>query len=259
MMSPQSARKAEELGYTNIKVFTTGLPSWKKDKNLVVSEPKYVMDMQKKDIAHVIVDLRKKRDARKGHIKGAVGIPADKLEGHRDEFPKQKDAPVILYSAEGVDAKAFGIVRGWGYKNASVLSGGAGGWTSAGGKLVKGRPEKKIVYEPKPLPGTITADEFNGIIAGKPADKLVLDVRDADEVMGGILPGAVHIPMGELAKRMSELPKGKEIIIYCTTGIRAMMAHDALEKQGYKSRYLNEVIQVAEDGSYEIATSETAD
>ena len=41
MMSPQSARKAEELGYTNIRVFTTGLPSWKKDKcsvgNLVES------------------------------------------------------------------------------------------------------------------------------------------------------------------------------------------------------------------------------
>jgi rhodanese-related sulfurtransferase len=252
MMSPQSARKAEELGYANIKVFTTGLPSWKKDKNLVLSEPQYVMDMQKKDIAHVIVDLRKKRAARKGHIKGAVNIPADKLDGYKDEFPKQKDAPIILYSAEGVDAEAFGIVRGWGYKNTSVLSGGASGWTAAGGKLVKGRPEKEITYEPKPLPGTITANEFNKIMTEKPSDKLVLDVRDADEVMGGMLPGAVHIPVGELAERMSKLPKNKEIIIHCTTGIRAMMAHDALEKQGYKSRYLNEVIQVAGDGSYEI-------
>jgi rhodanese-related sulfurtransferase len=252
MMSPESARKAEALGYTNVKVFTFGFQAWKIDGNLVVSEPGYVMDMQAKDIAHVVVDLRKKRDARKRHIKGAVNITSDKLERYRDEFPKQKGAPIILYTAEGVDAEAFGIVRGWGYKNASVLNGGASGWTAAGGELVKGKTEKKIVYEPRPLPGTVTAEEFKRIVDEKPADKLVIDVRDADEVEGGMLPGAVNIPMGELAERIKELPKDKEIIIHSRTGIRAMMAHEALGERGYNSRYLNEVIQVAGDGSYEI-------
>ncbi len=252
MMSPESARKAEALGYTNVKVFTSGFQAWKIDGNLVVSEPGYMMDMQAKDIAHVVVDLRKSRDARKGHIKGAVNIPADKIERYKDEFPKQKDALIILYTAEGVDAEVFGMVRGWGYKNVSVLSGGASGWSAAGGELIKGKTEKEVAYEPKPLPGTIPADEFKNIVSQKPADKLVLDVRDADEVEVGVLPGAVNIPLGELSERMSELPKDKEIIVHSRTGIRAMMAQEALKEQGYNSRYLSEVIQVAEDGSFEI-------
>jgi rhodanese-related sulfurtransferase len=253
VMSPLSARKAEALGYTNLKVFTTGLPAWKKDSNVVVTSPEHVMGMIEKDIAHVLVDLRAPKAAEAGHIKGAVNIPADKLAGARDMFPSRMDAPVILYTDEGYDASAFATVRGWGYKNASLLEGGARGWEPAGGRLFAGKTEAKIVYEPKPLPGTITGEEFAKVVETKPADKVILDVRDADEVMAGKLPGAVHIPVGELAERMAELPTDKEILIHCTTGIRAMMAHDALAKKGYRARYLNEVIQVASDGSFEIA------
>jgi rhodanese-related sulfurtransferase len=251
-MSPLSARKAEELGHTNLKVFRTGLPSWKKDKNLVVSEPAYIMDMTKKDIAHVLVDLRGKRAARKGHISGAVNIPAKKLARAKEQFPKQKSAPVILYTDEGIDKAAFATVRGWGYGNASVLNGGLSGWKAAGGKLATGKPAKDIVYEPKPIPGTIPIEEFKKTVAALPPDKLILDVRNHDEVAGGKLAVATHIPVEELPGRMSELPKDKEIIIHCTTGIRAMMAQETLAKEGFNARYLNEVIQVAPDGSFEI-------
>lgn len=251
-MSPLSARKAEALGYTNLKVFTTGLPSWKKDKNLVVTSPRHVMGMIQKDVAHVLVDLRGPSAAEAGHIRGAVNIPAGKLSGAKDMFPAEKDAPIVLYTDEGYDAGAFATVRGWGYKNASVLAGGAKGWEPAGGRLFAGKPDAKIAYEPKPIPGTVPAEEFAKAVENQLGGKVILDVRDNDEVMAGMLPGAVHIPAGELAERMSELPKDKEILIHCTTGIRAMMAYDALTKQGYKARYLNEVIQVASDGSFEI-------
>jgi len=251
-MSPLSARKAEAFGYKNLKVFTTGLPSWKKDSNLVVTEPGHLKGLIEKDIAHVLIDLRDAKSASAGHIKGAVNIPSDKLEGAKDLFPAQMEAPVILYSGDGIDAGAFKTVRTWGYKNASVLSGGVKGWQAAGGALAQGRPATKIAYEPKPLPGTVPADEFKKAVAERPADKAILDVRDSDEVSGGKLPGALHIPVGELAERMAELPKDKEILIHCTTGIRAMMAQEALAKQGFRARYLNSVIQIAPDGSFEI-------
>ncbi len=251
-MSPLSARKAEELGYTNLKVFRTGLPSWKKDKNLVVSETAYILNIIKKDIARVIVDLRGKRAARKGHIPGAVNIPAGKLAKYKEQFPKQKSAPVILYTDEGMDEAAFATVRGWGYRNTSVLNGGLSGWKAGGGKLVTGKLAKKIVYEPKPIPGTITVGEFKKTVAALPQDKLILDVRSHDEVAGGKLAVATHIPVEEIAERIRELPKDKEIIIHCDTGVRAMMAQETLEKKGYRVRYLNEVIQVAPDGSFEI-------
>jgi rhodanese-related sulfurtransferase len=46
--------------------------------------------------------------------------------------------------------------------------------------------------------------------------KLVLvDVREPSEIKeSGMIPGAIHIPMAQLDKRMAELPKNAEIIFY---------------------------------------------
>jgi rhodanese-related sulfurtransferase/DNA-binding transcriptional ArsR family regulator len=44
---------------------------------------------------------------------------------------------------------------------------------------------------------------------------IVLDVRPASEYEAGHIEGAVSIPLGELAERMKELPRGKEVVAYC--------------------------------------------
>jgi hydroxyacylglutathione hydrolase len=44
---------------------------------------------------------------------------------------------------------------------------------------------------------------------------VVVDVRDASEIKeSGAIPGAIHIPMGQIQKRMSELPQNAEIVFY---------------------------------------------
>jgi hypothetical protein len=44
---------------------------------------------------------------------------------------------------------------------------------------------------------------------------VVVDVRDASEIKeGGAIPGAIHIPMAQIEKRMGELPKNAEIVFY---------------------------------------------
>jgi rhodanese-related sulfurtransferase len=44
---------------------------------------------------------------------------------------------------------------------------------------------------------------------------VVVDVRENKEIAeGGAIPGAIHIPMGQLEKRMGELPKNAEIVFY---------------------------------------------
>jgi rhodanese-related sulfurtransferase len=67
-----------------------------------------------------------------------------------------------------------------------------------------------------------------------------------------MLPGAVNIPLDDLEARVAELPRDKELIIHCNTGIMAGMAQGKLEKQGYKTKILNAIVQVDADGSYEI-------
>jgi len=69
---------------------------------------------------------------------------------------------------------------------------------------------------------------------------VVLDVRPPEEYSAGHLPGAVNIPIHELAKRLKELPKRKEIIAYCR-GPYCLMSYDAvslLRTKGIKARRL---------------------
>jgi rhodanese-related sulfurtransferase len=56
---------------------------------------------------------------------------------------------------------------------------------------------------------------------------VVLDVRPAVEFAAGHIPGAVSIPVDELAERMSELPDAVEVVAYCR-GAYCVMAHEAV-------------------------------
>jgi rhodanese-related sulfurtransferase len=198
--------------------------------------------------AYVLVDLRSKKATTAGHIKGAVSIPAAELAAAKDTFPKKKSAPVILYNDAPASAETFALVRGWGYKNTTVLKGGAKAWD---GKFFPGDPGSKIVYVKKLKPGQISIAEFKKIAADKPSDKLILDVRDAG--MEGHIPGGLDIPQAQLADRLAEIPKDKEIIIHCNTGVLASMSIKTLKDNGYQARYLNAVVQISPDGSLEIS------
>jgi len=83
------------------------------------------------------------------------------------------------------------------------------------------------------------------------ANQLILDVRTSDEVKDGILKNSKHIPLDEIEKRVGELPKGKEMLIHCSTGARAEMAKAALDKAGIKSRVLIADVE-CEQGKCEI-------
>lgn len=69
-------------------------------------------------------------------------------------------------------------------------------------------------------------------------DAVILDVRPGPEYAGGHLPGAVHIPLEQLTRRLAELPRDREIVAYCR-GRYCVLAHDAvrlLNAKGFHAR-----------------------
>jgi rhodanese-related sulfurtransferase/DNA-binding transcriptional ArsR family regulator len=60
-----------------------------------------------------------------------------------------------------------------------------------------------------------------------PPSALVLDVRPAEEYWAGHIPGALSIPVAELAGRLGELPEDTEVVVYCR-GEYCVMAYDAV-------------------------------
>jgi rhodanese-related sulfurtransferase len=73
-------------------------------------------------------------------------------------------------------------------------------------------------------------------------DLVVLDVRPAAEYAAGHLPGAVSIPVGELRRRLADLPADREIVAYCR-GPYCAFAHEAvglLRDEGFAARRLED-------------------
>ena len=73
-------------------------------------------------------------------------------------------------------------------------------------------------------------------------DLVVLDVRPAAEYAAGHVPGAVSIPVGELRRRLAELPADREVVAYCR-GPYCAFAHEAvglLREEGLAARRLED-------------------
>jgi rhodanese-related sulfurtransferase len=61
----------------------------------------------------------------------------------------------------------------------------------------------------------------------------LVDVRELKEWNNGHIPGAIHIPLGELAGRTNELIKETPVITICRSGHRSLAAADELIAQGF--------------------------
>ncbi|MBC7115134.1 MAG: FAD-dependent oxidoreductase, partial [Archaeoglobi archaeon] len=62
----------------------------------------------------------------------------------------------------------------------------------------------------------------------------LLDVRNEKEVKKGMIKGAVNIPLDELEEKIDEIPKDREVICYCATGLRSYIACRKLMQRGFR-------------------------
>jgi NADPH-dependent 2,4-dienoyl-CoA reductase/sulfur reductase-like enzyme/peroxiredoxin family protein/rhodanese-related sulfurtransferase/TusA-related sulfurtransferase len=88
------------------------------------------------------------------------------------------------------------------------------------------------------LRGTVELFTISDLKNFAEKNALLLDVRDIVEVENGFINGAVNIPVNELRARMEELPKDKEIWVYCAVGLRGYIASRILMQNGYKVKNL---------------------
>jgi rhodanese-related sulfurtransferase len=83
---------------------------------------------------------------------------------------------------------------------------------------------------------SITTDELRARL-NQGEDPTIIDVREAEEVAGGMIPGALHIPLGEITLRHHEIERSKDIILVCRSGKRSQKAYEFLKTQGFKNLF----------------------
>jgi rhodanese-related sulfurtransferase len=101
-------------------------------------------------------------------------------------------------------------------------------------KVVKDYREAKNSLE------VLTMEELLDRMKAK--NVILLDVRPADEFEKGHIPGAINMPVSELAKKLKKLPKNKQYIAYCR-GPFCVFADEAihlLTRNGFRAKRLEQ-------------------
>ena len=101
-------------------------------------------------------------------------------------------------------------------------------------------PAARDAYLGEDTTGEMSHEELRSRVAA--GDVVVLDVRPVEEYQAGHIPGALSIPVDELADRINELPEDVEIVVYCR-GEYCVLAYDAvrlLTDRGRRAIRLND-------------------
>jgi hydroxyacylglutathione hydrolase len=170
------------------------------------------------DAGEWVVDLRSRTAFAAGHVRGTLNFEA---EGSLATYlgwliPWQMPLTLLASSPDEITAAQRELCRIGIDEIAAAASGAASDWAGAADRLA--------TYRVATFADLTDHHAGNGGFA-------VLDVRRRSEWMAGHLPGAVHIPLHELAGRMGELPDA-EIWVHCQGGYRAAVAASMLAAAG---------------------------
>jgi len=76
-------------------------------------------------------------------------------------------------------------------------------------------------------------------LAGLGEGQMLIDVRTFQEHAQGSIPGAVCAPVDELRERLDELPRDKDLLVFCQVGLRGYVAARMLAQHGFRVRNLS--------------------
>ena len=165
----------------------------------------------------MLIDTRTMLGFGGGHIPGALNIGGTPMLSIWAGSLLDPDEPILLVlESDGkVDDIVSYFVRVGFTKFAGYLVGGMTAWDKAGLPLAR--------------VGQITVHELDAT-----RDKLqILDVRSPGEWKGGRIPGAQHIFLADLRKRVDELDRSKPTAVYCASGYRVSIGTSILKQEGF--------------------------
>ena len=106
-------------------------------------------------------------------------------------------------------------------------------------------PQFGAAKDPVNIAGMIAANALRGDAPvahwadATSSQSYVLDVREPQEFDLGHVEGATNIPLHSLRDRMSELPRNREILVYCAVGQRSYYASRALRLNGFSAKNIS--------------------
>jgi glyoxylase-like metal-dependent hydrolase (beta-lactamase superfamily II)/rhodanese-related sulfurtransferase len=163
-------------------------------------------------------DARDVQEFAAGHLRGSVNVPADGRMAETVGTVFTPDQQVVIIAPEGTEQEVATRFARIGFDN--VL-----GYVPEPEAFFLSHQD--LVERASRLPA-LEADDA----AARP-DVQVVDIRNAGEVVAGMVPGARHIPLAELPARAGELDADRPVLVYCAGGWRSSVGASLLRAKGF--------------------------
>jgi hydroxyacylglutathione hydrolase len=165
-----------------------------------------------------VVDTRNELGFGAAHVPGAIFIAEDRLPRFAGWFLSY-DKPILLVTATNDVGTSVRYLARLGFDQVEgFLAGGLWAWHTAG--LVSASI------------GTITVQDLCRRLDSE-AESWILDVRSEEEVERIAIPLAHNIHLLHLPERMAEVPRDRQVYVFCGSDLRAMMGASLMKRAGY--------------------------
>lgn len=167
-----------------------------------------------------VIDGRTNEEFDESHIAGALSTSAyDTGFATKVSRVAPEGAEIIVVAASDGDERAAAeLLAAVGMRVRGFLEGGMTAWRT------EERPVRRIeLIDPEELAARMEGAE----------PPQILDVRNSAEYAGEHIPGSLHIPYGDLAARIDEVPRGRPIATICRGGKRSGLAASILQREGF--------------------------
>jgi rhodanese-related sulfurtransferase len=198
--------------------------------------PADLATLMRSEAPHAVLDLRERGRYERGHIFRATSLPRRLLEARLPSLVTARRTPVILVDDDGrLAALARPLLARMGFADTRVLEGGFDAWRAAGRPVVQGVNVPSKVFGERALHELKTPQIAPQELAQRIArgdDLVIVDARTAEEYARGCVPGAVHVPGGELVLRIGTLVQRPDttIVVHCGGRTRSYIGAESLRR-----------------------------
>ncbi|WP_030422245.1 MBL fold metallo-hydrolase [Streptomyces sp. NRRL F-5065] len=168
----------------------------------------------------VVVDARDPQEFAAGHLRGAVNVPADGRFAEQAGTVLPPGAELLAVVPEDREEEIVTRLARIGFDRVA-------------GCLASPDEALETVADEVTPASRLTAARLRAELEGD-NPPVVIDVRNCGERgENGFIEGALHIALGELPRRLDEIPRDKPLVLHCAGGHRSSIAASLLRRQGF--------------------------
>ncbi|HEU5144482.1 MAG TPA: rhodanese-like domain-containing protein, partial [Dermatophilaceae bacterium] len=165
-----------------------------------------------------IIDAREVTEFAAGHLRGAINVPVDGRMAETVGMVVKPDDTIILMAPEGEEQEAAVRFARIGYDHVV-------GFVP--------RPEAYLIDHQDRVVHASRLTPVQLADAASDENVQLIDIRNAGETEGGMIPGARNIPLAQLSRRLDEVDASRPVVLYCAGGWRSSVGASLLRSKGF--------------------------